>query len=524
MVWCIDRFGITVRSISDVFLSVCSLCIVEMNSQKGATSVFLTSAAVVAFTSAVGYLCYQRGKQASACRRKHTKEDRSRGHVGPRGLDALSPPIPYLDKFLKCLDDPCDPDTNRRAYIALCVAENKLVLDLLAERCVLSSANAFADRAVYLYNNFLGMPVAREAAAYFLARRFLFPHRAQLTPDEALRHVQPKHVAFGAGCAAMLNHLFFLLGNDNGDCCLIPKPYYAAFENDMNLVAGIIPYGVSQAQPMRGPTVEEWQAAYDAAKREGLSPKFLLLTSPNNPLGVVYSETFLKETVDWARARDMHTIVDEIYALSTQPPHEFHSILRVLNNDLRDDVHFLWAISKDFGASGLRCGLVYTKNEVLLEGMGSSSVFTCVSGPIQYLVAELLTDDTYVNEFLAASQHRLAQSYEICKRKLDEMVLPFVPAQAGLFVYVDFSTLLPEKTFEYEAKLTDLMFRYARVVLTPGEAQRDDSPGNFRICYAWVEPSVLEIGMERLSRFVAKLRRLNWNDLGDRAFASVLDA
>ena len=403
------------------------------------------------------------------------------------------------------------------------MAENKLILDLLAERFVNSSANGFSNSAVYTYNNFLGIPVAREAAAYFLARRFLFPFRS-LTPDEALRHVQPRHVALGAGCAAILHHLFFLLGTPTErDCCLIPKPYYAAFENDMNLVAGIEPFGVTQAHPVRGPTVQEWQTAYDAARRQGLNPKFVLLTNPHNPLGVIYSPAVLKETVEWARSRNLHTVVDEIYALSTQPPNEFHSIVRVLNNDLKDDVHLVWAISKDFGASGLRFGLVYTQNEVLLQGMGSSSVITCVSGPIQYLIAELLTDDGYVDNFLAKSLRRLRSSYEICTRKLEEMVLPFVPAQAGIFVYVDFSGVLPAKTFENETQLMELMFKYARIVLTPGESQRDESPGMFRICYAFVEPEVLEIGLERLSRFVAKLRRIDWNDLGDRAFANVLE-
>lgn len=429
-----------------------------------------------------------------------------------------------MDKFLQCLDDPCDPMNNRKGYIPLCVAENKLVLDLLAERFVNGGAiNGFANSSVYTYNSFLGMPLAREATAYFLARRFLFPYRS-LTPDEALRHVQPRHVALGAGCAAMLNNLFFLLGSPaERDCCLIPKPYYAAFESDMNLVAGIQPFGVSQAHPVRGPTVEEWQAAYTAARRQGLRPKFILLTNPNNPLGVIYSPSVLKEAVAWARSHDLHTIVDEIYALSTQPPHEFHSILRVLNNDLKDDVHMVWAISKDFGASGVRFGIVYTQNEVLLEGLANTCVITCVSGPIQYLIAELLTDDDYVNGFLAESSRRLQHSYEICTRKLEEMVLPFVPAQAGIFVYVDFSGVMPAKTFDNEKQLTELMFKYARVVLTPGESQRDDSPGMFRICYSYVEPEVLEIGLERLSRFVAKLRRIDWNDLGDRAFANVLE-
>lgn len=64
-----------------------------------------------------------------------------------------------------------------------------------------------------------------------------------------------------------------------------------------------------------------------------------------------------------------------------------------------------------------------------------------------------------------------------------------------------------------------------RIVLTPGESQRDTTPGMFRICYAWVSPEVLEIAMERLSRLVVKIRRMDWDDLNNsHALYSVLDA
>lgn len=178
-------------------------------------------------------------------------------------------------------------------------------------------------------------------------------------------------------------------------------------------------------------------------------------------------------------------------------------------------------MSKDFGASGLRYGVLYSQNELMLEGLATLSTFSGVSGPIQYLVSEILTDDVFVDSFLEESRQRLVNSYQICTNKLEEMVLPFVPAEAAMFVYVDFSPLLPQKTFAYERKLSELMFE-VRVVLTPGESQNDTTPGMFRICYAWVEPETLEIAMERLSRLVAKVRRLDWDDLDERALSSVL--
>jgi aspartate/methionine/tyrosine aminotransferase len=159
-----------------------------------------------------------------------------------------------------------------------------------------------------------------------------------------------------------------------------------------------------------------------------------------------------------------------------------------------------------------------------MEGLATVNIFSCVSGPIQYLISELLTDDAFVDHFLDESRARIVDNYQICVNKLQEMVIPYIQAEAGLFVYVDFSSLLPEKTFAMEERLSELMFHHARLVLTPGESQRDTIPGMFRICYAWVTPEVLIIAMERLSRLVAKLRRMDWSDLDDpRALTGLLD-
>ena len=190
---------------------------------------------------------------------------------------------------------------------------------LLIDRLVHSATTvttAFADPAVYGYNSTLGMPVAREAAAYFLARHFLHPDQPNLTLAAALHSIQPRHVALSSGAAAVLHSLFFLLGSA-GDACLIPAPYYSLFEQDMNLVAGIIPFAIAQANPLLGPTESELTLAYIQAQARGWNPRFVLLTNPNNPLAVIYRPEVMLRTVAWARKRGMHTLVDEIYALST---------------------------------------------------------------------------------------------------------------------------------------------------------------------------------------------------------------
>ena len=110
---------------------------------------------------------------------------------------------------------------------------------------------AFSDPIVYGYHSFLGLPIARQAAAYFIARHFLMPEVTSMSTEQALTKINPEHVSLGAGAVALLNTLFFLLG-DEGDACLIPAPYYAAFENDMSVVACCVPFAVHMGKSCTG--------------------------------------------------------------------------------------------------------------------------------------------------------------------------------------------------------------------------------------------------------------------------------
>uniref|UniRef100_A0A7S4I6X9 Aminotransferase class I/classII large domain-containing protein n=2 Tax=Odontella aurita TaxID=265563 RepID=A0A7S4I6X9_9STRA len=439
------------------------------------------------------------------------------GRVSGRGASVLSPAMSYLGCFLRCLEDPCHPTDNPRGYIALCMAENKLSTDTLARRLMQPGTveAAFSDSSVYCYNGFLGLPNCRQAVAYFLARRFLRPEVQSLSMGEGLALISPEHVALGSGCASLLNYLCFALAEE-GDAILIPAPYYAAFENDIRMVARCRAFPVQMKNPISGPTIEDLDIAARKAQKQGFNVKILLLTNPNNPLGVIYEPHIITNSIYWARSRRVHTIVDEIYALSVnKQPHKFQSVLKILdiNTEFGSDVHMLWALSKDFGASGFRIGVLYSQNIMLLQALSNLNIFSGVSHPMQQMISDVLKDDSFIDQYLAEARSKLLTSLKICTDKLEEMVIPFVPPEAGIFVYCDFSTLLPSQDFIGENRFMALVQEAARVVMTPGQAQRDRKPGMMRICYAWVTPEVLQIAMERLSRLTANIRKIGWDEL-----------
>jgi len=210
-----------------------------------------------------------------------------------RGQRALQPVLPYFPLFIECLMDPAST-RNQSGKIALCVAENKQVAHHLAPKLASSFATALNNPSAFTYNDMLGLPELREAAASLFTR--LFAKNAFTVPSEA--------VVVGSGAAGLLTHLFTLLTPERAGV-LIPAPYYAAFENDMKVLANCTPVSCPCTDPYAGPTNEDLDKAFEAAERDGVGVEMLLLTNPNNPLGVCYEGERLRGMIEWARGRGL---------------------------------------------------------------------------------------------------------------------------------------------------------------------------------------------------------------------------
>lgn len=233
----------------------------------------------------------------------------------------------------------------------------------------------------------------------------------------------------------------------------------------------------------------------------------------------------------------MHVMVDEIYANSVFDPyaadHEFVSAVHLcapagipahsrevlgmpaLATDeavaskpelLGPLVHVIWGMSKDFGASGLRVGALYSENQEIATALGNLGYFSTMGNTLQGRVAAVLEDVEWCKEYLAASHESLKRSYDTLWRALGAAGIPSTPASAGLFAWIDLRELLDEPTAEAEAALQKRLFDECRLLLTPGLSCHAAEPGHFRCCFAWMPPASLEAGIRRLGDFVAKRR------------------
>ncbi len=144
----------------------------------------------------------------------------------------------------------------------------------------------------------------------------------------------------------------------------MPGPLYPAFANDFHARARVHLHVADTEHPRYEITEGVLQRAYDDCVAQGKPPKILLLCSPCNPTGEIYSEDTLRMCLAWARERKLHVLSDEIYGNSIFPGECFSSVAKVCrdlaaddDNFLGDYVHIACGFSKDFGMSGLRIGV-----------------------------------------------------------------------------------------------------------------------------------------------------------------------
>ena len=389
----------------------------------------------------------------------------------------------YLQRHVECLRDSFDPDTNPDGYIGLCEAENRLVAEMVAER--LDRVPTVPPSALF-YDTMTGSLRFREQLASFMGRTFLG------------REFDPQQISVLAGAGSVLETLFYALG-DPGDGVLVPTPSYAGFWMDLELRNGlkIVPVHRSDDNGFRL-TPEMLDRAVAAA---GRPIKALLFTSPDNPLGSVPSPEEIEEVLAWAEARDLHLIFDEIYALSVFGKSPFTSCAE-LRPSLGERLHIVWAFSKDFGASGLRCGVLVSENGAVNAAVDALAYWACCSGHTQYLLGELISDEAWIASYIASMRELLRDAHTRLAAALDAGGVRRVPADAGVFVLLDLRSHLEAPTWEAEHALWLRMLERARVSLTPGSACRVGEPGFFRLCYAGQPAATVETAIDRIVKLL----------------------
>lgn len=142
---------------------------------------------------------------------------------------------------------------------------------------------------------------------------------------------------------------------DSGTEIIIPEPFYTNYNGYAAFAdVKIVPLTLSVKEGFRLPAKEVIEAKITPQTRA------ILLNSPSNPTGVVYTPEELERVVDVVKTHDLFLIGDEVYKEFVYDGRTHKSVLEY--TDIQDRVIVIDSISKRFSCCGARIGAVVTRN------------------------------------------------------------------------------------------------------------------------------------------------------------------
>jgi len=425
--------------------------------------------------------------------------------ISKRAVKSLSCENVLLEFFAKTAANPFNAETNPSGIINMGTSENKLVMDILNERFSKISLGNLPNQLMQ-YNDMHGTASFRSALAAFLTR-----YMKPVSP------IDKDNLFVFNGCGSVIEMLGFAICDD-GDCVLIPAPYYGAFQTDLATRMGCDVYSIELTHAVKaeyGETVPfelsigRMEQAYKSAKSAGLNVRAIILANPNNPLGNVYTKAQLLSYLKFADKYKLHFILDEIYFLSIYDPDVSMTTGLSLSGAIDPNLlHIVWGFSKDFAVSGFRTGLVHTVNSELASVLFSSGYFQSVPTIAQYVLQCIVEDFDWLDTiYFPTNQERLKKAKNYVCSELDELGVQCLPSVGGLYVWVDFREFVQPLNKEGEMKLME-RFLENGVYITAGLAFQAPEFGWFRIIFS-VNDIQLKPGVQRIKKVLSEVKGKN---------------
>ncbi|MGE4193904.1 MAG: pyridoxal phosphate-dependent aminotransferase [Pseudodesulfovibrio sp.] len=348
------------------------------------------------------------------------------------------------------------------------------VCDLPVPEPVIRGAEEAMRAGTNIYTRFDGLPRLRNAVA---AKQKAYAGM-DVDPDGQVVVSAGATGAFYAACLALL---------DEGDEVIVFEPYYGYHIVTM-VSLGIKPVSVTLEPP-------DWGfAAADLERAVSPKTRALILNTPSNPAGKVFSREELTLIADFAEAHDLFVFTDEIYEHFVFDGHT-HIAPATLPGMARRTIT-ISGLSKVFAITGWRLGYAICDPEwALAIGHFSDLVYVCAPAPLQIGAAKGL-EELGPNYYRGISDDHQLKRDRFCETLRGIGLTPHVPA--GAYYTLADVTSLPGNTAKERALY---LLDKTGVACVPGSAFYSGPVGETlaRFCFA-KEMDILEDAMQRLGR------------------------
>lgn len=183
------------------------------------------------------------------------------------------------------------------------------------------------------------------------------------TEENYNRLVAPENVIVSAGAKQSITNIILSIVNPQDEVVLL-APYWVSYPEIVKLAYGI-PVVVVPEDGTFKPRMEDIERAV------GSYTKAIIVNSPNNPSGAVYSEEFIADIVDFCERKKIYLITDDIYHKLVFDGNQVRPAYEFTRKDIESTmVIAVNGVSKSYGMTGFRIGWTIA-NRKLVEVMNN---------------------------------------------------------------------------------------------------------------------------------------------------------
>ena len=316
--------------------------------------------------------------------------------------------------------------------------------------------------------------------------------------DNGLQY-EPDQIVVSSGAKNSLFHAISALVDD-GDEVIIPSPYWLTYPELVKLAGGKCVFVKSDAK-------SGYKLTADALKNAITDKtKLLILNSPNNPTGAVYSKDELFSIAKVCEENGLFVISDEIYEKLVYSGEKHYSIA-TYSEYLKEHTVVVNGVSKSYSMTGWRIGYLAAPKQIA-KAIGSMQSHTTSNACSisQYASVVALTDERG-KDFIDNMQKVFDDRRKFMIKTLSEIKeVKCIEPKGAFYVFVDVSSLYGKS---FDGNKIDGSMTFASnalkkgVAVIPGVAFGDDNC--IRLSYAISKEDIKE-GLERLKAFIEDLK------------------
>jgi aspartate aminotransferase len=348
---------------------------------------------------------------------------------------------------------------------------------------ILEAAKTSMDAGLTKYTPAGGLPVLKKAIIEKLQR------------DNSLTY-KANEVIVGVGAKHVLYTLFQVI-LDPGDEVIIPIPYWVSYPEQVKLAGGVPVYVEGTAE--QGYKITAQQLA-DAVTDK---TKAVIINSPSNPSGMIYSKEELAQIAKVAQEKDILIVSDEIYEKLVYNGVEHFSIAQ-LSEEIKARTIVVNGVAKSHSMTGWRIGYA----------AGDTNIIKAMTDLASHSTSNATTTAQYATvEAYNGPQETVEMMRQAFESRL-EAIFPKLAAipgfnvlkpQGAFYLLPDVSEAAAKTGYESVDDFASALLTEANVAVIPGSGF--GAPATMRLSYA-TSLELLEEAVSRIDAFV----KAKWQD------------